>query len=44
MSPPTITFGWTVVEDSSAIPVACDVRAVFGRARPPVVVAIRGYS
>lgn len=44
--PPAITF--TVAPradgDMSAIPIDFDQRAVFGTARPPVVVTINGYS
>lgn len=40
------SFDWLVPEDDgmAAIPLAFDPRAVFGRARPPVVVALGGYS
>ena len=39
---PSITFTATLADDGM-IPVAFDQRAVFGRARPPVVVAIGGH-
>ena len=44
--PPAITFTVTLRFDGdmSAIPIAFDQRAVFGKARPPVVVTINGYS
>lgn len=44
--PPTITFIVTPQTDGemSAIPIDFDQRALFGRARPPVVVTINGYS
>ncbi|MDQ2893845.1 MAG: YdeI/OmpD-associated family protein [Pseudomonadota bacterium] len=40
------TFDWTVPAGSGMahIPVPFDQRAVFGKARPPVVVAINGYA
>ncbi len=43
---PSITFTVALLSDGamSSIPIDCDVRAVFGKARPPVVVAINGYS
>ena len=45
-SPPAITFTCTLATDGAmgAIPIPFDQRAVFGRARPPVVVTIAGYS
>lgn len=44
--PPAITFTVTprFDGDMSAIPIGFDQRAVFGMARPPVVVTINGYS
>lgn len=39
---PSITFTATLA-DEGMIPVTFDQRAVFGRARPPVVVAIGGH-
>ena len=46
MTTPSITYDCMLGEGDAAghLPVPCDVRAVFGRARPPVVVAIHGYS
>ena len=41
--PPRCTFTVTLV-DPGAIPIEFDQRAVFGRARPAVVVEIGGYS
>lgn len=40
------TFDWTVPAGwgMAHIPVPFDQRAVFGKARPPVVVAINGYA
>lgn len=40
------SFDWLVPEGDgmAAIPIAFDQRAVFGRARPPVIVALDGYS
>ena len=32
------------IADEGAIPIAFDQRAIFGRARPPVVVEINGHS
>ena len=42
--PPGLRFDWTVGDDPSAIPIDCDPRAIFGRARAPVVVAVGGHS
>jgi hypothetical protein len=44
--PPSETFIWTVPSDEGMahVPVSFDQRAVFGRARPPVVVTIGGSS
>ena len=46
MTIPTITFTVALLSEGamSAIPIAFDQRAVFGKARPPVVVTINGYS
>jgi hypothetical protein len=41
---PGLRFDWTVGDDPSAIPLDCDPRAVFGRARAPVVVEVGGHS
>lgn len=41
-SPTTFCFTATLV-DAGAIPVTFDQRAIFGRARPPVIVEINGY-
>lgn len=43
---PSITYTFTMPADPSvaSIPVPFDQRAVFGQARPPVVVAINGYQ
>ena len=41
---PAVTFPCTLGEDVGAIVLPFDPRAVFGRARPPVVVAINDYS
>lgn len=45
-APPSRTFTWTAPDEEGmgAIAVPFDQRAVFGRARPPVVVTIKGYS
>ena len=45
MEPPSISFDATLCADDgmSAIPIAFDQRAVFGQARPSVVVTINGY-
>ena len=40
---PSITFTCTLV-DEGAIPIDFDQRAVFGSARPPVVVRLNGHS
>jgi hypothetical protein len=40
---PSITFTCTLI-DEGAIPIDFDQRAVFGRARPPVVVSLGGHS
>lgn len=42
---PSRTFTWTVPKGDAIghIPVPFDQRAVFGRARPPVVVAVDGH-
>jgi hypothetical protein len=40
---PTITFNCTLA-DEGMIPIDFDQRAVFGKARPPVVVELRGHS
>lgn len=44
--PPAITFTAQLMADGemSAIPITFDQRAVFGKARPPVVVAINGHT
>ncbi|MEH3158509.1 MAG: YdeI/OmpD-associated family protein [Sphingomonas taxi] len=44
--PPATRFSWTVPAGEAAghIPLPFDPRAVFGRARPAVVVSLRGYS
>lgn len=46
MSTPSHRFVVTIAADGemSAIPITFDQRAIFGRARPPVVVAINGYT
>ena len=46
MNVPSITYGCVLGSGEAVghIPVPFDVRAVFGRARPPVVVAINGHS
>lgn len=43
---PSITYTFIAGEGEAAghIPVPFDVRAAFGRARPPVIVAIAGHS
>ena len=40
---PSTTFTCTLI-DEGAIPIDFDQRAVFGRARPPVVVSLNGHS
>ncbi|WEK43700.1 MAG: YdeI/OmpD-associated family protein [Candidatus Sphingomonas colombiensis] len=40
----TFTVALRTDGDMSAIPIEFDQRAVFGKARPPVVVTINGYS
>jgi hypothetical protein len=40
---PSITFTCTLI-DEGAIPITFDQRAVFGSARPPVVVSLGGHS
>ena len=42
-TPPSRTFTCALINEG-AIPVPFDPREVFGRARPPVVVALKGYS
>lgn len=42
-TPPRHRFTVTIV-DEGAIPIDFDQRAVFGRARPPVVVEVGGHS
>lgn len=43
MPPPSITYAITLV-DEGAIPVPFDQRALFGKARPPVIVSIGAHS
>lgn len=43
-SPPSRSFPLTLLEGSLQIVLPFDPRAVFGRARPPVVVTIGDYS
>ncbi|VVS98710.1 conserved hypothetical protein [Sphingomonas sp. EC-HK361] len=43
MPAPSITYT-TTLADEGAIPVPFDQRALFGKARPPVVVTINGHS
>ena len=40
---PAITFTARIDGDLSAIPIPFDQRTLFGRARPPVTVAIGGH-
>ena len=46
MTPPTITFDWLVPdgEGMGHIILPFDQRAVFGKARPPLIVAIGGHA
>ncbi len=41
--PPDCSFS-VVLDDDGMIPIGIDPRAIFGRARPPVIVTIGGYS
>lgn len=46
MSDPHYSFDWTVPAGDAAghIPLPCDPRDAFGRARPPVIVEVGGYA